>query len=138
MQITVIIPTVQKGLDKARGDEQQITSSSAPLVKTVMDHDHVRDPIIQGSIGDIVATNDATTKGLDVAAANMETTMKPVEKRGVSVGVTIRSPYMNRKTESMATNKMDRKNGFAHFSANLVASMPKVADIASLKSIDMA
>ncbi|KAI3746851.1 hypothetical protein L6452_09293 [Arctium lappa] len=40
-------------------------------------------------------------------------------------------------TTSMATNKKDRKNMFEQFSANLVASMPNVADIASLKSIDM-
>ncbi|KAI3665134.1 hypothetical protein L6452_43752 [Arctium lappa] len=102
-----------------------------------MDHDHVHDPLVQGSIGDIVDLNVVTTKGLAIATANLETTMKPIEKRGVSAGVMIRSPYVNRKTESMDTNKMDWKNMFAQFSAKLVASMPNVVDIASLKSIDM-
>ncbi|KAI3746852.1 hypothetical protein L6452_09294 [Arctium lappa] len=56
------------------------------MEKTMMDHDQVRDPLMQQSIGDIVDPNVPTTKCLTVAAANLETSIKPPEKRGISAG----------------------------------------------------
>ncbi|KAI3772195.1 hypothetical protein L6452_03376 [Arctium lappa] len=44
------------------GDEQHINSSKSTMEKTMMDHDKVRDPLMQQSIGDIVDPNVLTTK----------------------------------------------------------------------------
>ncbi|KAI3736117.1 hypothetical protein L6452_15650 [Arctium lappa] len=125
-----------EGFNDGIGVQQQLHSSSAPSAEPTMNAQRVRTPLVPGSTSD-TEQNVITTKDCTVAAISMETMVNPVEKRGVKAAVTICSPYLNRKTEDMVTNKLHMKTMVAQFSNNLLASMPGVADIASLKTIDM-
>ncbi|KAI3667555.1 hypothetical protein L6452_42620 [Arctium lappa] len=126
-----------EGLNDGIGVQQQLHSSSAPSAEPTMDAQRVRTPLVPGSTSDTIKQNVITTKDCTVAAKSLETMVNPVEKRGVKPAVTICSPYQNRKTEDMVTNKLHMKTMVAQFSNNLLASMLGVADIASLKTIDM-
>ncbi|KAI3702019.1 hypothetical protein L6452_27604 [Arctium lappa] len=117
--------------------QQQLHSSSAPSAEPAMGAQRVRTPLVPGSTSDTIEQNVITTKDCTIAATSLETMVNPVEKRGVKAAVTICSPYLNRKTEDMVTNKLHMKTMVAQFSNNLLASVPGVADIASLKTIDM-